>query len=606
MRADAPSRLFQLYEISKLLTVFDDVEAVRSVLSTMARTLPLRSAVLLLGSSEAPRTLVWKSTSVGENGLRLALSRARTAYPYLVGSVAPVLRESPTTTREIIGGQDEDRVGRRRPAEGFILLPLVIDRLPIFGALQVEGAASLDESDLAFVNSVVNQLAVAIHRHTAIEAAQAAEQAKRREAEEKRASAEQAARVQQFLSELSAALATSPEHRSTVATCARFAVPFFADLCVIDEMAEGGAILRLEVAAANESADLAEKLKRFAPKPGGQTPQAEVLDTGKPILIPDVNSSSFHAAPDEAHWGVLRALGVISLIAVPLVARGGTLGVLSFATAGSGRRYQATDLALAVEIAGRTAMALDNARLHEETRRAVELRQDVLATVSHDLRNPLSAILAVSRLLLQTPSVGDWRTGDRKKVELIMRAAERMKRMINDLLDASSIEAGRLSVDMQPTTLGPIFAEAIDILRPAADASSIDLDPQVSAEDFELLCDRARVLQVLLNLVGNAIKFTLPGGKIALSAERHATAVFVKVTDTGSGIAPERLAHVFDRFWQARETASKGTGLGLYISKGIVEAHGGSIWVESTVGSGSTFFFTLPLNIGLVSPAPPS
>ncbi|MDP8999438.1 MAG: GAF domain-containing protein, partial [Myxococcota bacterium] len=266
--------------MSKLLTVFEDVEeTVRAVLSAMAPTLPLRSAVLLLGSSETPRTFAWKAKGLDENALQLALAHAQTAYAYLVGSAAVVIQGSTTSVNDMAGRRDESSSAHGLGSEAFILLPLVIERRPVFGALQVEGVGRLDESDLAFVNSVVNQLALAIDRHAAIEATRVAEKAKRRDAEEKRASAEQAARVQQFLSELSAALGSSLQYRNTLATCARLAIPFLADVCVIDDVAEDGTVLRLEVAIADETTgELAERVRSLVPKRGSQTAPGGVLD----------------------------------------------------------------------------------------------------------------------------------------------------------------------------------------------------------------------------------------------------------------------------------------------------------------------------------------
>lgn len=597
-RAHAHRRLRCLYEVSKLLTVFDDVEeTVRAVLSVMAPTLPLRSAVLLLGSSERPRTFAWKAKGLDENALRLALAHAQTAHAYLVGSATVVVQESTTSVNDLPGGRDESRSAHGLASEAFILLPLVIDRRPIFGTLQVEGGGRLDESDLAFVNSVVNQLALAIDRHAAIEAARVAELAKRRDAEEKQAWAEQAARVQHFLAELSAGLGSSLQYRNTLATCARLAIPFLADVCVIDHVAEEGAILRLEVALADENTgELAERVRKLVPKRGSRSAPGRVLDTGEPILIPDVDSSSITGLEPEC-LEVMRALHVLSVISVPLVARGRTLGVLSFGSAGSGRRYGDADLALALEVGRRTAMAMDNARLHEQTEKAVEQREDVLAIVSHDLRNPLSAILAVTQLLLRAPPGDAGRIDDQAKIKLIRRTAERMDRLIRDLLDMSSIDAGHLSLDVHPVGLGDMIGEALEILRSSAEGKSLRIDVDVPTHDFQLRCDRTRVVRVLLNLVGNAIKFTLPGGSIRISAEQASANALIKILDTGPGIAADRLTHVFERYWQAHETASSGTGLGLYISKGIVEAHGGSIWAESMVGKGSAFLFTLPLNV---------
>jgi signal transduction histidine kinase len=588
-------RLLQLYEVSKLLTVFEDVEeTVRTVLSRLARTLPLRSAILLLGATAWPRTLAWKSRAIGDNGLKDAIAHARAAYPYLVGSATVAISESTASVHEIAGGLATTAVLPKTGPDRFILLPLVVGGRPIFGALQVEVAEEVEESDLAFVNAVVNQLALAIDRYAAIEAAQTAEQAKLRAAEDARALAETAGKVQQFLAELSSALAISPQYSSALASCARLTVPYFADLCVIDEVAKDGSLTHVEVAFADATTHMFVSQILEPPGPW-RTRQAEVIETGQAVLVHDADPSDGGEARVLLHMEGKNKAYPASTIVAPLIVRDQTFGLITFAMAGSRRRYVANDVNVAVEVARRTAMAIDNAKLHEGTERAVQQRQDILAIVSHDLRNPLGSILGVTQILLSAPST-DETAEDRKKIALIQRSANRMNRMIADLLDLSSIDAGHLSMDVKAAALTPLVAEVVDNLRRSAQDKEILLHAHLPSEEIVFFCDRLRVMQVLLNLVGNAIKFTASGGSVEVSAELHATNLLVRVTDDGPGIPKERLAHVFERYWQARETAAAGMGLGLYISKGIVDAHGGSIGVESIVGEGSTFFFTLPLS----------
>jgi len=230
----------------------------------------------------------------------------------------------------------------------------------------------------------------------------------------------------------------------------------------------------------------------------------------------------------------------------------------------------------------------------EQARRATSVRDNLLAVVSHDLRNPLSVILMATTSMVR-PFGGDDRRKSHKQIGAIKRAADRMNYLIQDLLDAASIEAGELSVERRRLELAPLVAEAIDAMQPLAARKSLHLENELPAELPPVFADTGRLQQVFANLLANAIKFTPDGGTITVRAEALGEIVQFSVTDTGSGISSADLPHLFDRFWQAPRTARQGTGLGLSIVRGIVVAHGGRIWVESRVGAGSTFFFTLPL-----------
>jgi len=187
------------------------------------------------------------------------------------------------------------------------------------------------------------------------------------------------------------------------------------------------------------------------------------------------------------------------------------------------------------------------------------------------------------------------RVQERRQVEIVRRAADRMNRMIQDLLDVKRMESGRLAIDAKPESAIGLINDTIDMLRPLAAGSTIRLEANIEEELPAVLADSARIQQVLSNLVGNAVKFTPRNGRISITAEKTDGAVRFGVIDTGPGIPAEQLPHIFGRFWQAKPADRRGIGLGLAIAKGIVEAHGGNIWVESHVGLGSTFYFTLPV-----------
>jgi signal transduction histidine kinase len=231
-------------------------------------------------------------------------------------------------------------------------------------------------------------------------------------------------------------------------------------------------------------------------------------------------------------------------------------------------------------------------RLLAETRAAVSARDDMMAIVSHDLGNPVAAIrLGAAVLLKQLPPTD---ATNRVQVENIRTSALHMERMIRDLLDARRIESGHLILEKEKTSAGALLDEAIDGLRPVIEGKNIVLRESRPSDSAFLMVDRERAIQVFSNLVGNAVKFTPTGGEIVAGAKVENQAITFWVSDTGPGIPAEQLRQVFDRFWQGRPTDRRGIGLGLTIAKGIVDAHAGRIWVESTVGVGTTFYFQLP------------
>jgi PAS domain S-box-containing protein len=232
--------------------------------------------------------------------------------------------------------------------------------------------------------------------------------------------------------------------------------------------------------------------------------------------------------------------------------------------------------------------------VEEALERAVAARDEVLGIVAHDLKNPLSMIMMTANAMTRRPGNGlDRRDGERP--EVILRAAERMNQLIEDLLDVARGDAGQLTVEFALLPAADLARDAVEMQRPLAEASGMKIGLEVEPDVRTAWGERRRLLQVFENLIGNAIKFTQPGGRIVVRVAVKDQDVMFSVTDTGVGIAPAAVPHVFDRFWQATTKARRlGAGLGLTITKGIVGAHDGRIWVESEVGRGTTFFFTIP------------
>jgi signal transduction histidine kinase len=236
-----------------------------------------------------------------------------------------------------------------------------------------------------------------------------------------------------------------------------------------------------------------------------------------------------------------------------------------------------------------------HATLEAELRKAVAARDEVMGIVAHDLRNPLATAMLTADLLVRPEN--ERRVHSRQLAERLTRALVRATRLIEDLLDVTRLESGSgISIVPRPQLLPALAREAFDMLEPAAAAASVVLEARIAPDLPSVLVDETRIVQVLGNLIGNAVKFTPRGGLVRLSATRHGDELCVTVADTGKGMAAEHLEHMFDRFWQASPNDRRqGTGLGLAIAKGIVEAHGGRIWAESELGRGLAVTFTLPV-----------
>lgn len=219
-------------------------------------------------------------------------------------------------------------------------------------------------------------------------------------------------------------------------------------------------------------------------------------------------------------------------------------------------------------------------------------RSDVLSIVAHDLRNPLSLISSSSSFLLEQPEMSAERRA--RMLQITQRAVGQMNRLTSDLLDATRLQAGQLKMDLTSTDASAVLVEIDEEFRQAALDKKITLRCVLPNTQLMLWADPGRVHQALGNLVGNALKFTPAGGEVTVKAEDCVSGVVFSVTDTGSGISPEDQRRIFDRFFQARAGDVRGVGLGLAITKGIVEAHGGTISLQSAVGDGSTFYFLIP------------
>lgn len=318
---------------------------------------------------------------------------------------------------------------------------------------------------------------------------------------------------------------------------------------------------------------------------------------GKPLIIPDVRGHPLVGAnPAITQFGVTAYAGIPLLTADGQAL--GTLCVMDFKVREwtEDQISSLADLAAAVSTEIELRMDIkERKRVEAALHRAVRLRDEVLGIVSHDLRNPVHTVSLASGFLLENVPAVAAAEQIRSHLNIIRRAAQQMDHLIRDLLDVASIGAGHLSLELERYDAGALLLGAYEMVRPLGEGAGLEVECTVAADGIYVQADPDRITQLISNLVGNAVKFTPSGGRLHLGVDAEDGEARFYVADTGPGIAAEDVPHIFDQFWQARPAGAHGAGLGLAISKGIVEAHGGRIWAESREGEGATFFFTLPV-----------
>jgi PAS domain S-box-containing protein len=403
---------------------------------------------------------------------------------------------------------------------------------------------------------------------------------------------------ERFLSAASAELGKSLELEEELRVAADLPVPRLADACLIDFAGADDDTYR-RVAGRRQRTDLTPPLEALAAIPltaDSPSPIVDVIRRGRADVVPSVDDAWLESSEEPTLIPEWQRLGARALLIMPLVAGGETLGALTLISV-DGRSFGSEQQALAEKYAAVAAGALANAKLYGIAQRANRARDDVLGVVSHDLRNPISAIAMCARALEETPA-GD--EAARKQLLLTIReSTEWINRLIQDLLDVAIIESGKLTLQLREQEPAPLALQARHMFEVEAAGHEIQLDAKIATNLPLVNADGARIVQALGNLLRNAIKFTPNGGRISIDVNGRGGAgggrVEFSVQDSGPGIPLENQARLFDRYWQSSSGArARGTGLGLSIAKGIVDAHGGEIWVRSNPGQGSTFSFAIP------------
>lgn len=407
------------------------------------------------------------------------------------------------------------------------------------------------------------------------------------------------ANQENFLLETSHWQAETVDYQERLQRTVDALVPKIADICSIYVLEEGKLVPKAVAHSTNESDEFIWSIARSGP---GLCPPSVganyVYETGRSQLIEDLNVQVLEKTDFPAE--VLQRLTKMkfrSYMAVPLFVRGKILGVMSLARLAP-NSFTKNDLDFAEIIGARSALQIDNARLYFEAQASIRLREEILGIVSHDLRSPLATVVMSNQMLAEAAEqmVAE---EDKKLIDapvgIIHRATKQMGRLIGDLLDFARIESGGLSLDLEYVSSGDLIRRGLEMIEHHSRRKDIEFDVQMPSNPPRLACDPDRVTQVFYNLLGNAVKFSPQGSRVKVNVSHESGVLRVEIEDQGRGIPNENLELIFEKYWRVKHDSKEGTGLGLYISRKIIESHGGKLWAEHGASSGAKLIFTLPI-----------
>jgi len=408
--------------------------------------------------------------------------------------------------------------------------------------------------------------------------------------------AEQATR---YLADAGALLATLDDPECTLQDLATVAVPSFADWCIVrlvepDESLRTVAIRHID----EEQAELAALLYgKYPPQPDTNVGTDRIVRTGQAELVAEIPPAMLEAlARDAEHLALLQRLHLVSYMGVPLRVRGRVVGVVVFGSAESQRRFDHADLVIAEEVARRASLALENAQLYAEARAADRRKDEFLALLAHELRNPLAPICSALEIL-KLPSVDESSIDEAH--QLIDRQVQHLVRLVDDLLDLARIMQGKIELRKERIDLVATVRRALETATPAIELGAHELEVSLPDEKLPVDADPVRLVQILANLINNAAKYTERGGRISVHCEREGRSGIVRVRDSGIGIPGHLLAPIFEPFFQAEDAVGRaqgGMGMGLSLARRLADLHGGTIRATSAgLGQGSEFIVRLPI-----------
>jgi PAS domain S-box-containing protein len=410
----------------------------------------------------------------------------------------------------------------------------------------------------------------------------------------------------EFLSDASKVLASSLDYQTTLAAVAQLCVPQLADWCAIDVVEPDGSLQRVAVAHTDPAkTSLTQEVHQLLQADPATSRPQEIIRTGQPDLHSNITEEQLRQSVTNPRLlELLQQLELRSYIGVPLKVRARTLGVLTIVASHSGRRFGPRDLALAEDLAHRAAMAIENSRLYAEVTAASQRKDEFLATLAHELRNPLAPIRNAAELFRL---VGPLPAELEQARAIVDRQVEQLTRLVDDLLDVSRFVSGKIELRRRRVELTELIERAIEMSRPMISTSRHELVADLAPDRLWLDADPARITQVIANLLNNSAKYTEPGGNIWLTTHRERHHAVINVRDTGIGISRDMLSQIFQPFTQVDTAVDRrqgGLGIGLTLVQRLVALHGGTVTAYSAGrGCGSTFEVRLPLVKGLIPQA---
>lgn len=401
----------------------------------------------------------------------------------------------------------------------------------------------------------------------------------------------------EFLTEASKLLSSSLDYQTTLNNVAMLAVPEIADWCTVDLINKKNELEQVTIAHKDpQKIAWAKELRsENPPNMNDTTGVAQVIRTGKSLLYPHITDEMLTAAAkSKKQLKLMREIGFTSAMIVPICREKKCIGAITFVTTETRRRYNETDLAMAEELASRASLAIENARLYKGSQDAIALRDDFISVASHELKTPITSVKMFTHVLTQHSQ----QIGDKKAVSHLTKMDKQINKLtelIYNLLDISKIQAGRIEFKKKVFDFDNLIAETVDMFESYGHKHKIEVKGKTGKMVYG---DDDRISQVISNLIANAIKYSPRAEHVVVKLSSTDNHVKVKVTDFGIGIPKEHLERIFERFYRVYDETDKtfpGLGIGLYIASEIIRRHNGTFGVESDIGKGSTFYFTLPV-----------
>lgn len=401
-----------------------------------------------------------------------------------------------------------------------------------------------------------------------------------------------------YLAEASRILSSSLDLQTTLQAVAKLAVPHIADWCAIDLLGDSGKLQYSIVAHKDlKKVKWAKELRKQQPLDlEAKTGVAQVIRSGKPEMYPVITDEMLVAvSKSKEELQLARSLGFTSAMIVPVFAEKKPIGAITFVTAETRRHYNQADLHMAQELAVRASVAIEHARLYKGSQEAIGMRDDFISVASHELKTPVTSVKMFTQVLKKHSE----QIGDAKAVSHLTkmdRQINKLTELIYDLLNVSKIQAGRMEFRVEKFDFDKAVKEVVDVLQQSETKHKIIIK---GTTQKKIMGDEERVGQVINNLISNAVKYSPKSDKVIVNLKAKDSSVVVAVKDFGIGMDKEHLNHIFERFYRVYDTTDKtfpGLGIGLYISSEIIKRHGGKMWVDSNIGKGSTFYFSIPVN----------